>query len=1246
MAEIFLSEAGAAIGQRVLPGSVNLLGRQIGGAQIGRTLGALAGGAIDDALFGQDIDGPRLKALHIMESRDGAGMANVYGRMRVGGQLIWAGGFRETRTQTGGKGGPTINQYSYTVSFAVALCEGPGVRLHRAWANGEALSLGGLVHRVYDGGETQMPDPVIEAEEGAGKAPAYRGTAYIVFEDFPLADWGNRIPQLSFEVSRAPAAAGRVRLSDMVRDVNIIPASGEFVYATEIVRERTFPGRERALNAHAEGWQADFLVSLEQLRSELPNVSAVSLTLGWFGDDLRAGACRIRPGVETRDRVSVPWSWTAGGVSREDAYLISKTDDGAANYGGTPDDRSVLQAIAALKGEGLAVTLTPFLLMDVPPGNTLPDAHGAPGQPAFPWRGRIFGNDGTQAARSEVEAFAGRVGAQDFRIESGRVIYTGPSGDWGYRRFILHCAYLAKAAGGVEGFLIGSEMRTLTRLRDDGGHFPFVEVLIELADDVKALLGPGCKVSYAADWSEYGAYVPGDGSGDVLFPLDPLWARASVDYVGIDWYPPAGDWRDGGAHVDALAGYGAPDEAAYLRHNQMGGEGFDWYYTSTEDRLAQNRTPIIDTGHGEHWVFRPKDVLGWWGAAHHERPGGVRSNAPTGWVAGSKPLKFCEIGFPAVDKGTNSPNLFFDPKSSESAVPPFSDGQRDDVLQQRALIEVLDLWQDETALAGASVWAWDARPYPAFPSRSDVWSDGENWLYGHWLNGRTGLATLSAVVADLCERAGVEVAADVDGLVEGYVLDGPMSVETALAPLVAAFDLSLIETRDGLRVVQPATLPVIHLETAELVEGGEVRIRETGAGEVSRLVLTYADPASAWQPATSDLRTGASGGETRQFALPLALSGPVADAVGAHLFARLSSRDAMEVSVPSGMVDVSAGKRVRIGPFEAVWVVDGVEQGDAIHLDLSPALEQLVTRSGGSVRASVPAQPAADPDLIVLDVPRLSPGDTPERRVLLASYADPWPGRILIDRGRTPADLDRVAELDRPAMTGRLIGALAAGPLYRWDRASQLLVEMAESALGSREEDAVLASANRILVETAAGWELLAFTHAELIGAARYRLTGLLRGLLGTEAACLAGAAAGARCVLVDPALVPVAMAASDLGATYLWRAGGGEAQEQRYEHVAGKPWSIAIPRWDTASGLLSWSERGPDIPDEWDAPDPETGLRFEVEWQDAGGGLWSETVVAQTSVASPPEAVLARIRAISSTGQTGEWVSITRGAP
>lgn len=67
-------------------------------------------------------------------------------------------------------------------------------------------------------------------------------------------------------------------------------------------------------------------------------------------------------------------------------------------------------------------------------------------------------------------------------------------------------------------------------------------------------MGPTTKISYAADWSEYHSYRPNDGSNDILFPLDPLWANANINYVGIDNYLPMGDWRDGD-HLDRNAGY-------------------------------------------------------------------------------------------------------------------------------------------------------------------------------------------------------------------------------------------------------------------------------------------------------------------------------------------------------------------------------------------------------------------------------------------------------------------------------------------------------------------------------------------------------------------------------------------------------------------------------------------------------------------------------------------------------------------
>ncbi len=128
--------------------------------------------------------------------------------MRTGGNIIWATDFREqinTSKQGGGKGSApktTTTTYSYFASFATALCEGPIGGIGRIWADGKPFEVPGAIYRVHLGTETQTPDPHIETKDGVGNAPAYRGTAYIVFEDLALERFGNRLPQLSFEVFR------------------------------------------------------------------------------------------------------------------------------------------------------------------------------------------------------------------------------------------------------------------------------------------------------------------------------------------------------------------------------------------------------------------------------------------------------------------------------------------------------------------------------------------------------------------------------------------------------------------------------------------------------------------------------------------------------------------------------------------------------------------------------------------------------------------------------------------------------------------------------------------------------------------------------------------------------------------------------------------------------------------------------------------------------------------------------------
>ncbi len=660
MATILLQAAGAALGGVFGPV----------GAILGRAAGGLAGSLVDQALIngGRTVSGARLATARIPGADEGAAISRVYGTARIGGTLIWATRFEEEvrRERSGGKAtGPKVETFRYYANLAIGLCEGQIAGVRRVWADGRELDLTGIEMRVHRGDEAQLPDPLIEAKQGAGNAPAYRGLAYVVFERLPLDAFGNRIPLLQFEVLRPVGALER-----QIRAVTIIPGATEHGYATDQVTEKTGAGSARIMNRHMLTAGTDWQASLDELTVLCPNLERVALVVAWFGTDLRAGHCRILPGVETahRDEESRPWS--VAGIAREEGHLVS-THDGGPAYGGTPSDGSVGQAIADLKARGLEVYLYPFVMMDIPQGNGLPDPYGGAEQASYPWRGRITCHPGP-----------GRPGSADRTAVARAQVLAFSQGAEGYRRMVLHYAQLAVSAGGVDGFLLGSELRGLTQLRDGTGAFPFVEQLVQLGTEVRAILGPQTKLTYGADWSEYFGYQPQDGSGDHFFHLDPLWASTAIDAVGIDNYMPLSDWRDGDLSEANPDGFRVPDDLAALQAQITAGEGFDWHYASDADRSARIRTPITDGAAGKPWVFRFKDIAGWWGNRHYNRVAGVEVAQPTAWQLRMKPVWFTELGCAAVDKGANQPNVFVDPKSAESAAPHFSSRARSDAMQR------------------------------------------------------------------------------------------------------------------------------------------------------------------------------------------------------------------------------------------------------------------------------------------------------------------------------------------------------------------------------------------------------------------------------------------------------------------------------------------------------------------------------------------------------------------------------------
>lgn len=196
MARIVLTVGGYVLGNMLLPG--------IGGA-VGGMLGGYVGGMVDQQLFGgtakQTVYGPRMQDLRVQSSSYASVIPTLYGKGRLAANVIWMRGFDEevrTETQTvgsgsgGGKGGGGGGGGSHTTTT---------VTVRRAFADGNVLE-GDKVSemRVYRGDETQAPDPLIQAVEGADRTPAYRGLAYVVLQRLYITPFGNRLPNLTFEV--------------------------------------------------------------------------------------------------------------------------------------------------------------------------------------------------------------------------------------------------------------------------------------------------------------------------------------------------------------------------------------------------------------------------------------------------------------------------------------------------------------------------------------------------------------------------------------------------------------------------------------------------------------------------------------------------------------------------------------------------------------------------------------------------------------------------------------------------------------------------------------------------------------------------------------------------------------------------------------------------------------------------------------------------------------------------------------
>jgi hypothetical protein len=1165
---------------------------------IGGVVGGLIGGIVDSVLFQKklpDVVGPRLANLATQISSYGRAVNQVYGNARIAGNVIWALDLQELAetSEAGGKGsgggGQSFTNFTYLATLAIAICEGEITGVGRVFADGKELKgdvidKGNPSFEVFLGTETQEPSSIMEAALGVGNVPAYKGTAYVVIENFPVGDYGNRVPNFTFEVLGGVSSGKAVQ--DKIKNVVLIPGSGEWVYKTEIVYKDglvydtagnpyTKPyGKNLALNSHGNLLKPNVTVALDNLKESLPNIECVAVVVNWFCRTKNPGTAVIKPQVENAPDNFFTTSkiWEVSGLDKNTAPVCKTFPDGTKTYGGTPSDDSILELCQLLKARGYKVMLYPMLLIDTTGEES--------GELKKPWRGRMI-----PGSTADVTAFF--------------------NSTWGYKNFIEHYSSLVQGflnlKDYIDYFLIGSEFVGLTGYDSGGGTFPAVTRLKELAANVRAdLSGTSVEIGYAADWTEY-------HSKEGLYNLDPLWTDNNIDFVGIDaYFPLTPDLPQSQIYHDKIVEYW---EKA---------EGWDYYWN--EDRTVKT----FYSGSTFAW----KNVAAWWNSTHTNPDG-----AGTGWTPKLKKIFFTEVGFPSVDGAANQPNVFVDPSSSESFYPRGSEGRVDFEAQLTAIDATADYLNARNAISGNSglvprwfLWAWDSRPFPQWPLLKNVWADGANFTTGHWVQGKLQISLLSKIIETILKRAGYKSnqydVTKITGGLRGFVATDSPSARQLLEQLAVAFPFDMIESNGKLKFIPRGGDAVRTISYDDFLpnaaDGVNVRVETvlTQGEDMPRSVtVSYINADDNYQ--TNSYRAARQVTQSyldQSINIPLVLTPQEAKNIADRLlyqpageYARFNFALGPKHAdlEPSDVVVLDLGNRTaRARITSAEFTRNGTARFEAFNDELSLNsfyLEFLETKNNLPSNYLPPKV-----NLIILDLPPLPQDDGDGGIITFAATAESpeWQGAQLYRSNDGGVTYKKLHFMTDETVYGVVLSLIPDRSAAFPDMETKINVSVSQSnALSSCTEEALYNGANAALL----GEEIIQFRDVQLEANGTYTLSILLRGRLGTEKKTV-NHVLGEDLLMLNSNLFRLPVPVNQINTTRHYKlvpVGKNIAQvdavEFTYKGIALECWDIAQLKGERdASGNLtiSWVRRAR-VGGEWrpnvDVHQPEKDLSYEI---------------------------------------------------
>lgn len=470
----------------------------------------------------------------------------------------------------------------------------------------------------------------------------------------------------------------------------------------------------------------------------------------------------------------------------------------------------------------------------------------------------------------------------------------------------------------------------------------------------------------------------------------------------------------------------------------------------------------------------------------------------------------------------------------------------------------------------------------------------------------TTVQNLTAVIEDIMTRAGYPASrvdtTGVTGSTSGYVTNDTTPALKQLSPLLTVYNI-LMQERNGVFYFfdrdNAETIALDLTEAAARPIGGSadepLRLKDpTDLSLPTEINVRYVDSDKDLQSGSQRARlTVREYDKAESVTLPVTMTGDEAKGMAKRLlWQRWAARQTVEISLPPDHINLCENDLVTFTAFGKSWLalVQQIDRGADDFLIRVEAIEEQshIWDLVGDVddpyygNATIPFTPPLS--MVISDVAPFSDEHAQIPGFYYGASAmdtePPFIGGTLFE-STDDTTFNPVHYIDAEATIGYALTTLPSGRCWVWDMVSTVDVQMLGGAtLSSTDEDGVYAGLNWLAI----GDEVIAFLTATSLGENQYRLSGLLRGLRGTEANVGGHATSEGCMLLIKAGLRFRQIAYGDVGAQRYYKAVSRYHDEDDYESVshvlAGgsvKPFTVVHIKgtWDASDNLtVVWTRR------------------------------------------------------------------------